>query len=72
MAADNGGRSGLLKVLGFMHRLVSMTEGSVHLDILSDNICDALGSPGCGNWAAGFQRLFAGLGTACPSSVNRF
>ncbi len=32
------------QVLRFMHRLDSMDEGSLHPDILSDNIHDALGS----------------------------
>ena len=41
------------QVLRFMHRLDSMDEGSVHPDILGDNIHDALGGPGCCNWAAG-------------------
>ncbi len=35
-----------------MHRLDSMDEGSLHPDILSDNIRDALDNPGCCNWAA--------------------
>ncbi len=46
------------QVLRFMHRLDSMDEGSLHPDILSDNIHDALGNPGCCNWAAGVQKQF--------------
>ena len=56
------------QVLGFMHRLDSMDEGSLHPDILSDNIHDALGNPGCCNWAAGIQRQFASLGVPSPIS----
>ncbi len=33
------------QVLGFMHRLESMDENSLHPDILSDNIHDLLGNP---------------------------
>ncbi len=51
-----------------MHRLDSMDEGSLHPDILSDNIHDALGNPGCCNWAAGIQKQFASLGV--PSLVS--
>ena len=56
------------QVLGFMHRLDSMDEGSLHPDILSDNIHDALGNPRCCNWAAGVQKQFASLGV--PSSFS--
>ncbi len=34
----------------------SLAEGSLHPDILSDSIHDALGNPGCCNWLAGVQR----------------
>ncbi len=46
------------QVLRFMHRLDSMDEGSLHPDILSDNIHDALGNPGCCNWAAALHLPF--------------
>ncbi len=59
------------QVLGFMHRLDSMDEGSLHPDILSDNIHDALGNPGCCNWAAGIQKQFAILGVPSPFSGSR-
>ncbi len=59
------------QVLGFMHRLDSMDEGSLHPDILSDNIHDALGNPGCCNWAAGVQKQFASLGVPSPFSGGR-
>ncbi len=49
-----------------MHRLESMDEGSLHPDILSDNIHDAFGNlgPGCCKWAAaaGVIKQFASLG----------
>ncbi len=38
-----------------------MDEGSLHPDILSDNINDALGNPGCSNRAAGVQNLLSSL-----------
>ncbi len=63
------------QVLCFMphvrHRLDSMDEGSLHPDILSDNIHDALGNPGCCNWAAGIQKQFASLGVPSPFSGGR-
>ena len=54
-----------------MHRLDSMDEGSLHPDILSDNIHDALGNPGCCNWAAEIQKQFASLGVPSPFSGGR-
>ena len=57
--------------LHFMHRLDSMDEGSLHPDILSDNIHDALGNPGCCSWAAGVQKQFASLGVPSPCSGGR-
>ncbi len=54
--------------LGFMHRLDSTDEGSLHPDNLSDNIHDAFGNSGCCNWAAGLQKQFAGLGVPSPFS----
>ncbi len=59
------------QVLRFMHRLDSMDEGSLHPDILSDNIHDTLGNPGCCNWAAGVQKQFASLGVPSPFSGGR-
>ncbi len=59
------------QVLRFMHRLDSMDEGSLHPDVLSDNIHDALGNPGCCNWAAGVQKQFASLGVPSPFSGGR-
>ncbi len=61
------------QVLRFMHRLDSMDEGSLHPDILSDNIHDALGNPGCCNWAAGVQKPFASRWVChLPFQVARF
>ncbi len=51
-----------------MPRLDSMAEGSLHRDILDDNLRDALGNPGCCNWAAGVQKRYASLGMASPFS----
>ncbi len=59
------------QVLRFMHRLESMDGGSLHPDILSDNIHDALCNPGCCNWAAGVQKQFASLGVPSPFSGGR-
>ncbi len=59
------------QVLGFMHRLDSVEEGSLHPDILSDNIHDASGHPGFGNWAAGIQDQFGSLGMPSPFSGGR-
>ncbi len=53
-----------------------MIEGNLHPYILSDNIHDALGSPGCCNWAAGHQIQYASLGVAlsllggCDHNIN--
>ena len=45
-------------VLGFMRRLSLLPEGSLHLDILQDNIADARQPLVCANWAAGCMRMF--------------
>ena len=48
-----------------------MSESSLHrdiLDILRDNIADALQSPAIGTWAAGVLKQYASLGLASPFS----
>ncbi len=52
------------QVLSFMHRLSKMSEGSLHADILKDNIHDAEHSPLVANWAGGVRKQFADLGMA--------
>ncbi len=52
-------RTWLFQVLGFMHNLDSMAESSLHTDIWSDNIHDALCNPACCNIAAGAQKHYA-------------
>jgi len=59
------------QVLGFMQRLAKMPEGGLHLDILSDNIHDALQNPSVGNWASGVQKQFASLGMVSPFSDGK-
>ena len=54
------------QVLSFMHRLSKMSEGSLHADILKDNIHDAEHSPLVANWAGGIRKQFADLGMASP------
>ena len=49
-------------VLGFMRRLLLLHQGSLHLDILRDNIADAWQPLMCATWAAGVDRQFRGLG----------
>ena len=59
------------QVIGFMHRLAKLSDGSLHADILSDNINDALHGASPRNWAAGIQRHYAHLGLASPFSGDR-
>ncbi len=54
-----------------MHRLDSRDEGSLDPDIMSGNIHDTLGNPGCCNSAAGIQKQFASLGVPSPFSGGR-
>ena len=54
------------QVLSFMHRLSKMSEGSLHADILRDNIHDAEHSPLVANWGGGIRKQFADLGMASP------
>ena len=54
-----------------MHRLDGMAKGSLHRDVLSDNIRDALGKSRCCKWAAGVQTQCAGLGMTPPFSGGR-
>ena len=58
------------QVLGFMHRLSVMPEGSIHVDILKDNISAAQQHPMCGNWATGIVRQYASLGMPSPFSSS--
>ena len=49
-------------VLGFMRRLLSLLpEGSLHLDVLRDNIADARQPLMCASWAVGVDQQFRDL-----------
>ena len=48
-------------VLGFMRRLSLLPEGSLHLNILRDNIADARQPLMCAKWAAGVDKQFRDL-----------
>ena len=54
------------QVMGFMRRLSNMPAGSLHLDILKDNITDAGRQSACGNWAKGIVAQFRELGLRSP------
>ncbi len=54
-----------------MHRLAKMSEDSLHANILSDNVDDALHGTSSHNWAAGIQSRYAGLGLASPFQGGR-
>ena len=53
-----------------MHRLSVMPEGSIHVDILKDNIFAAQQHPMCGNWATRIVRKYASLGMPVPLSSS--
>ena len=57
------------QVIGFMHRLAKMSSDSLHADILSDNINDALHGASSHNWASGIQKHYAHLGLASGGSL---
>ena len=59
-----------LRVLGFMHRLSEMPEGSLHLDILKDNIADARQQSHCTNWAKCITKQFQDLGLRVPFTTS--
>ena len=56
------------QVVGFMRRLSVMPEGSIHRDVLMDNIADAQDHPSYSNWANEVMRQYSLLGMASPSS----
>ena len=58
------------QVIGFMHRLLDMPPGSLHLDILKDKLADARAQPSCGHWASGVQAKYCALGLPSPSTVD--
>ena len=53
-------------VLGFMRRLLSMPDDSLHVDILRDHITDAGLQSSCSKWAKGIAQQFCSLGMECP------
>ena len=54
-----------------MHRLAKPSSDSLHADILSDNINDALHGASSHHWAAGIQKHYAHLGLASPFSGGK-
>ncbi len=57
------------QVLSFMRRLAKMSEDSLHVNILRDNIRDAEHSPLVplvANWARRTRKQFANLGMTSP------
>ena len=63
-------RTWWLQVVGFTQRLTNMPQASLHADILSDNILDALQAPDFDNWAAGVQRQCTSLSMAFPGRIH--
>ena len=59
-------RTWWLQVVGYMQRLANMPQASLHAEILSDNILDALQAPGYDNWAASVHRQYTSLGMVSP------
>ena len=53
-----------------MHRLFLMPQGSIHVDILKDNISAAQQHPECGNCAAGVMKQYTGLIMLSPFSSS--
>lgn len=49
-----------------MRRLSRLPEGSLHLDILSENIADAKGPLPCANWARDIDRQYPSFGHGFP------
>ena len=49
-----------------MHRLSNMPEGSIHAEVLRDNIADAQEHPSFGNWAGDIIKQYRRLGMASP------
>ena len=60
-----------VQILRFMQKLSNLPNGSLHADVLADNVADALLHPSGDNWAAGIVRQYASLGMQSPFSAGR-
>ena len=54
------------QVVRFMQQLANLADGSLHSDILRDNVRDACSDPLCGNWAAGVRKRYLSLSMQSP------
>ena len=54
------------QVVKFALRLKAMPEGALHVDVLQDNVQDALGNRAAGNWAGHLVKHFHVLGLPLP------
>ncbi len=54
--------------IGLYAQAGNMAEGSLHPEMLSDSIHDALGHSGCCTWGTGVQKQYANLDMTSPFS----
>ena len=66
LAEDPWSFKGWVQLAGFALRVSDLPRGSLHLEILADNVHDPLAKPSSANWAARVVKHVRSLGLPAP------
>ena len=66
LAEDPSSLKWWVQLVGFALRLSDLPQGSLHREILTDNVQDALAKPSSANWAAQVVKHVRSLGLPAP------